>query len=232
MSQPGNSQAGNSQPGDPGPGSLAPGASGAVTPAVQKRVLYVAIVASFMAFLDSSVVNLALPAISRELGGGLVVQQWVVDAYLLTLGALILVAGSLSDQFGRVRVLQWGLAGFAATSVLCGFAWTAELLIIARGLQGIAGALLVPSSLALIVAVFKGPAQGLAIGRWSAWTSGAIVAAPLLGGFSVDVLSWRVIFFINVVPAIAVWPVLRRLRGLDRGRTPEAGSMARGRSWP
>ncbi|WP_091249449.1 MFS transporter [Arthrobacter sp. ok909] len=173
-----------------------------------------------MAFLDGSVVNLALPAISRDLGGGLVVQQWVVDAYLLTLGALILVAGSLSDQFGRVRVLQWGLAGFTATSVLCGFAWSAEVLIVARGLQGIAGALLVPSSLALIVTVFAGPAQALAIGRWSAWTSGAIVAAPLLGGLSVDVLTWRVIFFINVVPAIAVWPVLRRLRGLDHGRIP------------
>ncbi|WP_344367400.1 MFS transporter [Arthrobacter humicola] len=173
-----------------------------------------------MAFLDGSVVNLALPAISRDLGGGLVVQQWVVDAYLLTLGALILVAGSLSDQFGRVRVLQWGLAGFTATSVLCGFAWSAEVLIVARGLQGIAGALLVPSSLALIVTVFTGPAQALAIGRWSAWTSGAIVAAPLLGGLSVDVLTWRVIFFINVVPAIAVWPVLRRLRGLDHGRIP------------
>ncbi|GAA2141781.1 MFS transporter [Arthrobacter humicola] len=186
----------------------------------QQRVLYVAIVASFMAFLDGSVVNLALPAISRDLGGGLVVQQWVVDAYLLTLGALILVAGSLSDQFGRVRVLQWGLAGFTATSVLCGFAWSAEVLIVARGLQGIAGALLVPSSLALIVTVFTGPAQALAIGRWSAWTSGAIVAAPLLGGLSVDVLTWRVIFFINVVPAIAVWPVLRRLRGLDHGRIP------------
>lgn len=186
----------------------------------QQRVLYVAIVASFMAFLDGSVVNLALPAISRDLGGGLVVQQWVVDAYLLTLGALILVAGSLSDQFGRVRVLQWGLAGFTATSVLCGFAWSAEVLILARGLQGIAGALLVPSSLALIVTVFTGPAQALAIGRWSAWTSGAIVAAPVLGGLSVDVLTWRVIFFINVVPAIAVWPVLRRLRGLDHGRIP------------
>src|SRR6476620_8443095 len=109
--------------------------------AVEKRVLYVAIVASFMAFLDGSVVNLALPAIGRELGGGLVVQQWVVDAYMLTLGALILVAGSLSDQFGRVRVLQWGLAGFTATSVLCGFAWSAEVLIVSRGLQGIAGAL-------------------------------------------------------------------------------------------
>jgi EmrB/QacA subfamily drug resistance transporter len=188
--------------------------------AVEKRVLYVAIVASFMAFLDGSVVNVALPAIGRELGGGLVVQQWVVDAYLLTLGALILVAGSLSDQFGRVRVLQWGLAGFTATSVLCGLAWSGESLIVARGLQGIAGALLVPSSLALIVTVFTGPAQSAAIGRWSAWTSGAVVAAPVLGGISVDLLTWRVIFFLNIVPAVAVWPVLRRLRELDLERTP------------
>ncbi len=188
--------------------------------AVQKRVLYVAIVASFIAFLDGSVVNLALPAIGRELGGGLVVQQWVVDAYLLTLGALILVAGSLSDQFGRVRVLEWGLAGFTATSVLCGLAWSGEALIVARALQGIAGALLVPSSLALIVTVFSGPAQSAAIGKWSAWTSGAIVAAPVLGGISVDVFTWRVIFFLNIVPAVASWPALRRLRELDLGRPP------------
>lgn len=111
---------------------------------LENRVLYVAIVASFIAFLDGSVVNLALPTISRELGGGLVLQQWVVDAYLLALGALILVAGSLSDQFGRVRVLQWGVAGFTVTSVLCGLAWNGESLIVARGLQGVAGALLVP----------------------------------------------------------------------------------------
>lgn len=187
---------------------------------LERRVLYVAIVASFIAFLDGSVVNLALPAISRELGGGLVVQQWVVDAYLLTLGALILVAGSLSDQFGRVRVLQWGLAGFTATSVLCGLAWSGESLIVARGLQGVAGALLVPSSLALIVTVFSGPAQSAAIGKWSAWTSGAIVAAPVLGGISVDVFTWRVIFFLNIVPAVAVWPALRKLRELDLGRAP------------
>ncbi|WP_427171522.1 MFS transporter [Arthrobacter sp. 92] len=187
---------------------------------VQRRVLYVAIVASFMAFLDGSVVNLALPALGRELGGGLVVQQWVVDAYLLTLGALILVAGSLSDQFGRARVLQWGLAGFTATSVLCGLAWSGEVLIVARGLQGIAGALLVPGSLALIVTVFSGPAQSLAIGQWSAWTSGAIVVAPLVGGLSVDVLSWRVIFFLNVVPALAAWPALKALRVLDHEHTP------------
>ncbi|MCB5273888.1 Multidrug resistance protein Stp [Arthrobacter sp. SO5] len=194
--------------------------SGTAMTALEKRVLYVTIVASFMAFLDSSVVNLALPAIGRELGGGLVVQQWVVDAYLLTLGTLILVAGTLSDQFGRVRVLQWGLAGFTATSVVCGLAWSGESLIVARGLQGVAGALLVPSSLALIVAVFSGPAQSVAIGKWSAWTSGAIVAAPLLGGISVDLLTWRVIFFLNIVPAVAVWPVLRRLRVLDAERVP------------
>lgn len=204
------------------------GSPAAALTTVEKRVLYVAIVASFMAFLDGSVVNLALPAISRELGGGLVVQQWVVDAYLLTLGALILVAGSLSDQFGRVRVLQWGLAGFTATSVLCGLAWNGESLIVARGLQGIAGALLVPSSLALIVTVFSGPAQSAAIGKWSAWTSGAIVAAPVLGGISVDVLTWRVIFFLNIIPAAAVWPALRRLRALDRGRAPGARIDAAG----
>ena len=196
------------------------GTPAAALSSLEKRVLYVAIIASFMAFLDGSVVNLALPAIDRELGGGLVVQQWVVDAYLLTLGALILVAGSLSDQFGRVRVLQWGLAGFTATSVLCGLAWSGESLILARGLQGVAGALLVPSSLALIVTVFSGPAQSAAIGKWSAWTSGAIVAAPVLGGISVDVFTWRLIFFLNIVPALAVWPALRRLRELDLGRPP------------
>ena len=198
---------------------MSPSPAAAMT-AVEKRVLYVAIVASFIAFLDGSVVNLALPAIGRELGGGLVVQQWVVDAYLLALGALILVAGSLSDQFGRVRVLKWGLAGFTATSVLCGLAWSGETLILFRGLQGIAGALLVPSSLAMIVTVFTGPAQSLAIGRWSAWTSGAIVAAPLLGGLSVDLWTWRLIFFLNVVPAATVWPVLLKLHELDHERTP------------
>jgi EmrB/QacA subfamily drug resistance transporter len=196
------------------------GTPAAAMSGLEKRVLFVAIVASFIAFLDGSVVNLALPAISRDLGGGLVVQQWVLDAYLLTLGALILVAGSLSDQFGRVRVLQWGLAGFTVTSVLCGVAWNGESLIVARGLQGVAGALLVPSSLAMIVTVFSGAAQSAAVGRWSAWTSGAIVAAPLLGGISVDLFTWRLIFFLNIIPAAVVWPALRRLRVQDLERVP------------
>ncbi|WP_416404468.1 MFS transporter [Arthrobacter sp. LFS091] len=185
---------------------------------LQKRVLVVAIVASFIAILDGFVVNLALPAIGRELGGGLVIQQWVVDAYLLTLGALILVAGSLSDHFGRARILEWGLAGFAVTSVMCGLAWTGEVLVVSRALQGIAGALLVPSSLAMIVTSFSGPAQSKAIGQWSGWTSAAAIVAPLIGGVSVDLLSWRVIFFINVVPAALIWPMLSGLRASDAAR--------------
>lgn len=190
---------------------------------LQKRVLVVAIVASFIAILDGFVVNLALPAIGRELGGGLVIQQWVVDAYLLTLGALILVAGSLSDHFGRARILEWGLAGFALTSVMCGLAWNGEVLVVSRALQGIAGALLVPSSLAMIVTSFSGPAQSKAIGQWSGWTSAAAIVAPLIGGVSVDLLSWRVIFFINVIPAAAIWPMLAGLRASDAARDKSKG---------
>lgn len=190
----------------------------APTTPLQRRVLVVAIVASFIAILDGFVVNLALPAIGRELGGGLVIQQWVVDAYLLTLGALILVAGSLSDHFGRARILEWGLAGFAVTSVMCGLAWNGEVLVVSRALQGIAGALLVPSSLAMIVTSFSGPAQSKAIGQWSGWTSAAAIAAPLIGGVSVDLLSWRVIFFVNVIPAAAIWPMLAGLRASDAAR--------------
>src|SRR6478672_9926923 len=116
----------------------------------QRLVLWIAILASFVSFLDGSVINVALPAISRELGGGLTTQQWVVDAYLITLGALILVAGSVSDVYGRALVMRIGLVGFGVTSVAIALAPTAEFLIIARGLQGAAGAFLVPSSLALI----------------------------------------------------------------------------------
>lgn len=162
--------------------------------------------ASFVAFLDGSVVNVALPAIVRDLGGGLVTQQWVVDAYLITLSSLILVAGSLSDLFGRKRVMELGLLGFGVTSVLCATAPNSELLIAFRALQGVAGALLVPSSLALIIAVFAGDGEGKAIGTWTAWTGIAYIIGPLLGGFLIVAASWRLIFAINIIPiAITLW---------------------------
>lgn len=178
----------------------------------QRLVIIISVLASFVAFLDGSVVNVALPAITKELGGGLITQQWVVDAYLITLSALILLAGSLADIFGRKRILIYGLVGFAITSIFCAVAPTATALIIARALQGIAGALLVPSSLAIIISAFSGTAQGKAIGTWTAWTGIAFVIGPLLGGFLVDASSWRLIFAINVIPiAITLW-LLRLLK--------------------
>ncbi|BBZ28074.1 MFS transporter [Mycolicibacterium madagascariense] len=159
-----------------------------------------AVLASFVAFLDGSVVNLALPAIARDFGGGLALQQWVVDGYLLTLGALILVAGAVSDQFGRLAVLRMGLAVFAVGSLGCAVAPDGGILVAARCLQGVGAAFLVPSSLAMINARFSGARQAGAIGTWTAWTGTAFVVGPPLGGLLVDALNWRWVFGINVVP--------------------------------
>jgi len=178
-------------------------------------VLWIAILASFVSFLDGSVINVALPAISRELGGGLTTQQWVVDAYLITLGSLILVAGSLSDLLGRVVVLRAGLVGFGATSVMCALAPTADWLVLARALQGVAGALLVPSSLALITSNFDEAPRAKAIGQWTAGTTVAFIAGPLLGGVLVDSVGWRWIFGINVLPIAVTLYLLAVLRAKD-----------------
>ncbi|MCA5893728.1 MFS transporter [Isoptericola sp. NEAU-Y5] len=179
----------------------------------QRRVLLVAILASFVSFLDGTVVNVALPAIGDELGGTgadrLRLQQWVVDGYLVTLGSLILLAGSLSDVHGRRRVLSAGLVGFAVASVLCAIAPTGPVLVGARLLQGVAGALLVPSSLALIISAFDGEAQGRAIGRWTAWTGTAMIVGPFVGGGLVDLASWRWVFWINVPVVAVTWWLLR-----------------------
>lgn len=178
----------------------------------QRLVLAVTILASTVAFLDSAIVNVALPAISEDLGGGLSAQQWVVDAYLLTLGSFILIAGSLSDRFGRQRILKYGLVGFLVASILCAIAPNAQFLIASRALQGIAGALLVPSSLAIIISTFKGQAQGKAIGTWTAWTGMAFIIGPLVGGFLIDYANWRWIFAINVVPIFITLFLLSKLQ--------------------
>lgn len=185
----------------------------------QRCVLIVSILASVISAIDGFIVNVALPAISRDLGGGLAVQQWTIDAYLLTLGSLILIAGSLSDLFGRKKVLMTGVIWFGVASLLCAVAPNGTFLVAARALQGIGGALLVPSSLALIISAFSGPAQGKAIGTWTAWFSVATIVGPLLGGLIVAAASWRWIFGVNVVPiAVTVW-LLAGIQDPERPRT-------------
>ena len=188
----------------------------------QRVVLTIAILASLVAFLDGTIVNVALPAIMRELGGGLTAQQWIVDAYLITLGSLILVAGSVSDLYGRIAVMRVGLIAFGIASVAVAVSPGVVFLIIARGVQGIAGALLVPSSLAMITSNFRGAAQAKAIGTWTGLTGIAMIAGPVIGGVFVDLASWRYAFLINVVP-IAVTLVLLAVLGQKDVRRAGAG---------
>jgi EmrB/QacA subfamily drug resistance transporter len=178
---------------------------------VRRRVLLASILGSGIVFLDGTVVNVALPAIRAGLHGDLADQQWVVEAYLLTLSALLLVGGSLGDLRGRRRIMMEGLAGFGACSLLCALAPSSPLLIAARALQGIAGALLVPSSLALIMDSYpSGHERGAAIGTWTAWTGMATVIGPLGGGWLIQAASWRWIFAINLLPvAVCLWLLSR-----------------------
>lgn len=169
----------------------------------QRLTLIAAILGSGVATIDGSIVNVALPSIERSLGGGLAAQQWITNGYLLTLGSLILIGGSLGDIFGERRVFTIGVAAFGVFSIGCAVAPTIGVLIGARALQGMAGALLVPSSLAVIVAAFDRQQRGQAIGAWTAWGAIAAIVGPLAGGAIVDTVSWRWIFVLNV-PLIAV----------------------------
>jgi EmrB/QacA subfamily drug resistance transporter len=176
---------------------------------VKRLTLVACILGSGIALLDGTVVNVALPTIQRALGGGLAAQQWVANGYLLTLGSLILVGGSLGDLYGERKVFALGVAGFGAASVLCAASPSIGVLVAARALQGVAGALLVPSSLAVIVNTFPPSERGGAIGTWTAWGAIAGVLGPLAGGELLAIASWRWIFLINVpLAAICVWLIL------------------------
>jgi EmrB/QacA subfamily drug resistance transporter len=188
----------------------------------KRATLIACILGSSIVFLDGTIVNVALPAIRDEFDAGLSTQQWVVDAYLLTLGALLLVGGSLGDLLGLRRVFRIGVAGFGATSLLCAVAPSAGLLVVGRALQGVAGALLIPSTLGILVATFDEHERGRAIGTWTAWTGAATVIGPLVGGLLVDGASWRWVFAVNVPVVVGtIWVVQRFI--------PELATPARGR---
>jgi len=176
-----------------------------------KRLTLIAcILGSAIVFVDQTVVNVALPALREDLGGSLADQQWVVEAYLLMLAALILVGGSLGDLYGRRRIFAIGVAGFGAASLACAIAPSVQVLIGARALQGAFGALLVPSSLAIITTVYGPGERAAAIGSWTVGTSAAIAVGPPLGGLLVDALSWRVIFAMNVpLVLVCLWLIVR-----------------------
>ncbi len=161
-----------------------------------------------MAFIDATVVNVALPALQAELDATVADVQWVIESYALFLAALLLVGGSLGDRFGRRRIYALGVGFFAVASVWCGLAGTADELIIARAAQGVGGALLIPGSLAIISATFNDEQRGKAIGTWSGFTAMTAALGPVLGGWLIETVSWRAIFFINVPLAVLVLAVL------------------------
>lgn len=177
-----------------------------------KWLLAAMILGSGMAFLDGSVVSLALPAIDDDLDAGVAGLQWTVNAYTLTLAALILVGGSLGDRLGRRKVYVTGVAWFALASVLCAVAPTIEVLVAARALQGIGAALLTPGSLAIISASFVEEDRGKAIGAWSGLAGVTTAVGPLAGGWMVDAIGWRSIFWLNIpLAAVVIWLTVKHV---------------------
>jgi EmrB/QacA subfamily drug resistance transporter len=184
------------------------------------------VVATFMLLLDITIVNVALPAIQKDFNAGLSDLQWVIDAYALSLAALQLTAGSIADLRGRKLVFMIGLGLFTAASFLCGLANSATFLNVARGLQGIGGAMMFATSLALLAGAFTGRERGVAFGVWGATIGASVAIGPLIGGAITDGLGWQWIFFVNVPIGIAAFVFTQRK--VDESRNPNARSI----DWP
>ena len=184
-------------------------AAQALSPARKRLVLAATVLGSSLAFIDGSVVNVALPAIQGALHADTAQMQWIINAYLLMLGALVLIGGAAGDRYGRRRVFLAGIAVFTGASVVCAIARNVEILIVARALQGFGAALLVPGSLAILGSTFAADERGSAVGAWAGFAALTTAAGPVLGGWLVDTVSWRAIFLINVpLAAITVWLTL------------------------
>jgi len=189
-----------------------------------RGILLAAILGSGMAFLDGTVVNVALPALARGLGADMAGLQWTLDAYLLTLCAFLLTGGSLGDRLGRKPMFELGVVGFAGASLLCGLSSSVLTLSLARALQGVAAALLVPVSLSLVRAELDEEDQGTALGLWTGFSGVTSALGPLVGGWLVETVSWRAIFFLNLpLAAVAVWAARRCLPA--ETRAPEQKSL-------
>ncbi|GAA5197121.1 MFS transporter [Rugosimonospora acidiphila] len=186
-----------------------------------RGAVFASVVASGMAFLDSTVVNVALPHIGKDLGANVAGLQWTISAYTLALAALVLLGGALGDRYGRRKVFLIGVVWFTAASVLCGFSVNVGMLTAARALQGCGAALLTPGSLALLQASFVDKDRAKAIGAWSGLSGVATAIGPFLGGWLIDTLSWRWIFFINV--PLAVLAVVAAVAWVPESRNPSTG---------
>src|SRR5881409_253669 len=185
---------------------------------VRRWTLVATILGSSLTFIDGTVVNVALPALQADLQATITDVQWVIEAYALFLGALILVGGSMGDQFGRKRVFLFGVVFFTVASVACGVATSPGMLIAGRALQGIGAAFLVPGSLAIISATFDDAERGRAIGTWSAFSAITTAIGPVTGGWLIEHVSWRAVFFLNVPLAAII--VLLSLRFMKESRDP------------
>jgi EmrB/QacA subfamily drug resistance transporter len=178
------------------------------SPSVGRWVLAATILGSSMAFIDSTAVNIALPVLQVDLGASVSQVQWIVEAYALFLAALLLVGGSLGDRIGRRKVFAWGVVIFAGASLWCALAPDPTQLIIARAVQGVGGALLVPGSLAIISASFDESSRGKAIGTWSGFSAITMAIGPVFGGWLVENIGWRWVFYLNLPIAIIVLAII------------------------